>query len=477
MKKTFTLVSILSACAIVNAQQPANPGFENWTNTILYEDVPGYLTTGQQSYFMFGMPNVWSVPSPVQGNYAARLQTFSNGTDTIAGAMYHGIPGGPNSFTGGSAYNERPDSLTFWVNANMQPNDTGLVVVIFEAMNNLMGYAFAPIIGTTGGFVRATVPFTYMAPVNPDSMCVILSTTNLFSGASGIPGSVFEVDSIRLIGATGQVPNPNFENWVPFVVNEPDGWTTLNWANIYDGNYSVTQDNTPYIGSYDCRIETTVAQFGDTIGYITNGNFNGPNGPGGGMQVMQNPQKITGYYKYIPVGSDTGLAGAWSYHWDVPGDSAQTLEEQLIWLPAAANWTYFEINLSYNTWPAVDTLNIAFASSNYDGTGGIFVGSQLFIDELGVSYFPMGIEEASTTPVAVFPNPATRFLNVRLENVAIGQQAINIYNAEGQLVRSEKFNNASQSGFYTLEVNELAAGSYTWQIVGTDNQSGTFIKQ
>lgn len=477
MKRTLTLIAISSFSVAVNAQQPVNGGFENWTSSILYEDCPPYLTTGQQSYFMFGMPNVWSVPSPVQGNYAARLQTMSDGNDTIAGAMYFGLPG-PSNFNGGGAYTERPDSMVFWANSNMMPGDTGIVAVVFELANNLLGYASAGIVGTTGGFVRYSVPFQYFAAFNPDSMACIISTANLFSGAQGIPGSVFEIDSIRLINAVGQVPNPNFEMWTPYVVNEPDGWTTLNWANIYDMNYSVSQDNTPYMGSYDCRIETTVASFGDTIGYITNGNFNGPNGPGGGMQVVQNPQKITGYYKYIPVANDTALAGAWSYHWDVPGDSAQTLEEQVIWLPAASNWTYFEINMMYNTWPAVDTLNIAFASSNYDGSGGIYVGSQLFLDEIGVSYFPLGIEDVNSTTVAVFPNPATRFLNVRLDNVASGPQTFNIYDAQGKLVRSENFNNASQSGFYTMEVGDLPDGNYVWKIEGADtSQSGSFVKE
>jgi hypothetical protein len=194
------------------------------------------------------------------------------------------------------------------------------------------------------------------------------------------------------------------------------------------------------------------------------------------MQVIQNPQKITGYYKYIPVNNDTALAGGWLHHWDVPGDSNQVLEEQFTFLPAAATWTYFEINFTYNAWPPVDTLQIAFASSNFE-TGNIYVGSQLFLDELGVSYFPLGTEDATATTVAVFPNPTTRFLNVRLENVAAGSQTINIYNAEGQLVRSEKFNNASQYGFFTLEVSDLAAGAYTWQIAGTEVQSGTFVKQ
>lgn len=478
MKRTFTLIASVVFFISSNAQQPANAGFENWTSSILYENTPPFITTAQQSYFLMGYPNIWSVPSPVQGTYAAHLQTMTNGTDTLPAQMYHGVPSG-NGFIGGSAYNETPDSLVFWANHNIMPNDTAAVVVALEMMNNVVGYSFGVITGNSGGFVRYSFPFVYVGPFTPDSLAFIVSSSNVFAGSNGIPGSVLEIDSVRLINATGQVPNPNFESWIPNVVNEPDGWMTLNFGNIYDGNYSVTQDNTPYFGSYDCMIKTTIAEWGDTIGYITNGNFNGPNGPGGGMQVMQNPQKITGYYKYTPVGNDTAIAGGWSSRWDVPGDSAIVLEEAITKLPAAASWTYFEVNLAYNTWPYVDTFALAFASSNFDDYSTyVGVGSVLYLDEIGVSYFPLTINETSSSPVAVFPNPATKYLNVRLESVAGGQQTFSIYNAEGKLVKSETFNNAAQSGFYTMEVGELIAGSYIWKIEGDGAvQSGSFVKE
>jgi hypothetical protein len=356
MKKTLTLLAISCISMSAWAQQPQNGGFENWSNQTLYMDCAPYWGTGMQSYYTVGAGNVYSVPSPVQGVNAAHLETVSNGTDTVYGGMFWGIPGG-NGFTGGGAYNERPDSLAFWVNGNIMPNDTATIIVGLEFMNNMLGYAIGAVTGNTGGWVRIAVPFQYLAAFNPDSICCIISSTNIFSGYAGTPGSVLEIDDIQLIGATGQVANPYFEVWQSAIVTEPVGWTTLNFGNIYDGNYSVTPDNAAYMGSFDCLIKTTVAEWGDTIGYITNGNFNGPNGPAGGMAVYQNPQKITGYYKYIPVGNDTGLAGGWTTRWDVVGDTAVPYEEVVIWLAPATSWTYFEVNLTYNGFPYPDTRN------------------------------------------------------------------------------------------------------------------------
>jgi hypothetical protein len=475
MKRTLTLLTISCISISAVAQQPQNGGFENWTGSTLYMESPPYLGTGLQSYFTVGTGNVYSVPSPVQGVSAAHLETVSNGTDTVYGGMFWGVPGG-NGFTGGGAYNERPDSLVFWANHNVMAGDTATIIVALEFMNNMLGYAPGFVVGNSGGWVRYSVPFQYFAAFNPDSIGCLISSTNIFSGYAGTPGSMLEIDSIQLIGATAQVANPYFEVWSSAIVTEPDGWATLNIGNIYDGNYSVTPDNGAYMGNYDCLIETTIAEWGDTIGYITNASFTGS---GGGMAVYQNPQKITGYYKYIPVGNDSALAGGWSSRWDVIGDSAMPVEEMFIWLPAASSWTYFEVNLSYNGFPNPDTLALAFASSNFDGVvNTIGIGSMLYLDEIGVSYYPLGMEDANTSAVSVFPNPTTRFINVRLEEIAAGENTFSIYDAQGNLVKSEQIVNGGQTGFYTMELNELPAGTYVWEIVGAEGKtSSTFVKQ
>lgn len=478
MKKTFTLLAFSSLCMAVQAQQPANPGFENWTSSILYEDCPPFITTSQQSYFAFGSGNVHSIPSPVQGFYAAHVETYGVPGDTIFGGIFLGTPSS-NGLDGGIAYTERPDSLVFWAKTNVMPGDTANVIVATKFMGTIMGYSFAYLTGTSAGWNRYAFPFTYLAPVNPDSLGMIITSSNLNSNGSGYPGSWIEIDQVQLIGATQQIPNNAFESWVAHVVNEPDNWTTLNFGNIYDGNYSVNEDNSPYFGSHDCQVKTTIVEWGDTVGYITNGRL-GNNGIEGGMQVTQNPQKITGYYKYTPaVVTDTAEAGAFTFRWDVGGDSAVPMEQMIIPLAAQSSWTYFEVNLTYNTWPNIDTLNIAFASSNFDGNHALMgIGSMLYLDELGVSYYPLGMEDQSSSTVAVFPNPTTRFLNVRLENVAAGEQQFSVYDAQGKLVKTAVFSNSSQTGFYTMEVSDLPAGNYMWTITGKNAaQSGTFVKE
>ncbi|MCF8234974.1 MAG: hypothetical protein K9G67_08120 [Bacteroidales bacterium] len=45
---------------------------------------------------------------------------------------------------------------------------------------------------------------------------------------------------------------------------------------------------------------------GDISGVVTHGTFF-EDGPVGGLPVNLNPQMLTGYYKYYPVGPDTAL--------------------------------------------------------------------------------------------------------------------------------------------------------------------------
>jgi hypothetical protein len=88
------------------------------------------------------------------------------------------------------------------------------------------------------------------------------------------------------------------------------------------------------------------------------------------------------------------------------------------------------------------------------------------------------MEDANTSAVAVFPNPTTRFINVRLEEIAAGENTFSVYDAQGKLVKSEQIVNGGQTGFYTMELSELPAGTYVWEIVGAEGKtSSTFVKQ
>jgi len=78
MKNIYILAfAALLFCPKANAQNIANSGFENWSNTTLYEDPSGYsMTTNAWVYSGLGQGNVTKV-SGYHGSYGAKLTTYA----------------------------------------------------------------------------------------------------------------------------------------------------------------------------------------------------------------------------------------------------------------------------------------------------------------------------------------------------------------------------------------------------------------
>lgn len=76
----------------------------------------------------------------------------------------------------------------------------------------------------------------------------------------------------------------------------------------------------------------------------------------------------------------------------------------------------------------------------------------------------VGIDEAEALQVNVYPNPASRYLNVES---ATAMSAVVVYNAAGQQVVVSNVNGNKT----VLDLGGLAAGSYTLRIVGADGNT------
>ena len=234
------------------------------------------------------------------------------------------------------------------------------------------------------------------------------------------------------------------------------------------GNYSATKTADAYDGNWALLLKNVAISANDTIGYITNGIF-GNNGPQGGMPISQNPNLVTGYYKYLPVGTDTAFALAMITRYDTAHDSTITLETELIKLPPVNTYTQFSIPFVYNSFPYADTLNLTFAAGNFFNNTER-VGSQLFLDKLEMFYVPLKVNESymKSNSVNVFPNPGKGlyFVNLSLEK----SQLVNIelYNENGQNIYSEKMNYTVNST-NTLDLSSYAKGVYYLKITSDNN--------
>ncbi len=444
----FLLVS-LSFLGTIGAQTIPNSGFENWTLQTLYEEPNGYSTTNPWIYMSNQVGNVTKDTWASHGQFAPRLTTIAGG-DTMFSALIIGNAG-PSGIEGGMPFTGQPDSVSGYIRHFIQPGDTAFFIIAFKNSGNFIGMAVKTFVGTQSGFIRFSIPTNLPVTPAPDSLIAIFTSSRM--DPPRMPGSTVTLDSITMIGSVQQLPNPSFENWTPLQIEEPDNWTTMNYASP-TLNPSASKTTTSFSGSYALLLKTVETTWGDTMGVIGNGTF-GQNGPEGGMPVWLNPMKVSGYYRYLPNGNDTALAGAFTYI------NGTTIDSVMLKLNGASAYTYFEMNLTYNSWPFIDTLGIAFSANNPDGIH-FAPGSALYIDQLVVTYYPMSTGgEMSVLDPGFFPNPVTD-RSVLILDHSLENGLLQILDVTGKVILTEKISNATT---VELHKEKLAAGIHFFRLV------------
>ncbi len=465
MKTKILLSLLLSVLMIakVSSQSITNGSFENWTQQILYEDPIPYSTNNMNVFMLNGSTTVIKSTDHHGGNYSAEVHTIAVGTDTISGVMFIGTPGN-HTLNGGIAMAIHPDSIKLWAKYDVMTNDTANVIIFLKNSGATVGFGAFSFTGSLGSFTQFKTKVTWLSLVNTDTMAVLISSSRL-DGAK-IPGSTLYIDDISFTNSVTPFPNGGFENWNTLSTLSPDNWFSFNFA-CYPGDTSATRTTDHYDGTYAMKLKSVPLTIGDTMGYLTNGIF-GSNGPQGGMPVPQNPSIISGYYKYIPVGLDTAIAVCFDYYYNPATDSTVTLAVSSIKLPPINTYTYFEIPFTYNGTPVTDTVNVTFASGNKSGLyHGL--GSTLFLDDLQISYMPVGVTESNQEAgnINVFPNPVNGDCNVSFDLNSDQTIYLDLYNETGQKVFSEKLDNVKNT-VSKLNLSTLAKGIYMMNVKTKD---------
>ena len=468
------LIGVLMICSSLHAQVIPNSDFEIWNSDTMYENPQGYNSTNTFSYATFQSSNVTKSSSAFTGNYSVRMETKANAQDTIFGGVFIGMPG-DGGISGGLPYAARPDSVRLAVKFNIMPGDTATLTIFFKKNGSVMAMAHEKVAGVQATWVSVSRPISWMIPVvNPDTLVVILSSSGLDGG--GKPGSILYVDDIQLIGSSvPQIPNNGFEQWSPVISEDPQDWYTFNFFAFLNNEVSVSKTSDKYSGNYAAQIKS-VNLFGDTMGFLSLGDF-GDNGPQGGIPVFQNPKRISGYYKYSPVGPDTALAAVFTYVYDSGLGVSYPVDTIIVKLLPTLAYTPFEVVLPYNSWPIIDTMNIMFASGNIANESGyIGLGSILKIDSLNIFYNPVSVEEKSSSEIkiSIHPNPADNYVNIVSNTQLSGAIRFKIYDSYGRVVANKVINPETSSA---IDVSSLPAGFYLWEIQTSDKiiRSGKLI--
>ena len=459
-----------------HSQSVSNGGFENWSTTVYFENPSQFSTSNMFSYYANGTANVTKSTDAQSGNYALKMETIGIGSDVFEGAVFIGTFE-DESVSGGIPFDEKPDSLRGFAKYNVMADDTAYVAVLFKKWGSPIGICFAQFYGTQNNYTAFSAPVQWLVPlISPDTIAIAMLSSTIFSDP--VPGSTITVDNISFVGASTPFPNGDFENWEELSSEEPDDWFTSNIISLATGEISVSKTTDSYAGTYAALVESKTTMFEDTLGFITNGTM-GEDDPIGGMPVDSTPDKISGYYKYIPVGPDTALGGVFLYHYNENTGVTELLEEVIIKLPPADEYTLFEINVDYFSLPEPDTVNITFASGNVDeGNSYIGLGSMLYLDALEITYKPnlVGIEEqGQEISHQVYPNPAAEKIRIEFQEILGNDISVTITNSVGALVYQKNLNPLSTNHF-DISVQNFKTGIYFYIIQsGNNTYKGKFI--
>jgi hypothetical protein len=289
---------------------------------------------------------------------------------------------------------------------------------------------------------------------------------------------------------SAQAPSLDFESaWVVTTggAANPVGWTSTNVLVALGDDTTVIQAAAPNVhgGSKAMKIETIhlatnpVSSSGipDTSCFALTGKvILSPASIKSGYPYAIRTNQLSFFYKYTPVGGDSGTVGMYLTKWT--GSSRDTVASGMMHLGAQASYSASTLTLTYK--PAYfssgnpDTAMIFFASSNIKSVivtsghmnivfNGPKIGSLLWVDDIAMSY--VGIKEIkSAENISYYPNPSTDVLNFNFENVS--ERTILLFDMAGKLVGET----AVKEKAVSIKTSELQNGMYYFKIKNSKNE-------
>ena len=457
MKNIYLSLTTIAMSFIAFAQngQIQNGGFENWTNTTIYDYTSIWACSNSDQFQ--GVAAVLKSTDAQLGTYSAEIIAAEVGPnpDTTFGYVFHGTigAGGPS---GGITYNSIFNEVRFQYKCDMPIGDSLFLLVIRYNLGVMTEMFILPAAyGTVGAWTQGSVSL----PNNPqDELFIGFIIGNPFSsGPRPTPGSWARVDNVHMYNAsveTINLPDPSFESWASLATETPDSWYSLDEMLAGTGLENAVKTTDFNSGTYALELSTLQDPISmDTIrGFLSVGPilFGGPN-PFMPIPYNASPTTFSGAYKYAPSNGDQGVIQATFFQM---GALIGQHNELCI---ANGSYTTFSAPLTILGVPDSIAL-IAFSGNN--------PGSVLILDDLAFSGGNVSIEEFATSLVSIYPNPANDIVMIKAE----GTYKYELLNVYGTVVLS----NSNVTGAQIINVSDLSAGTYFIKMI---NSTSTEIHQ
>lgn len=259
---------------------------------------------------------------------------------------------------------------------------------------------------------------------------------------------------ITVLSASAQITNSGFENWTTTGnYEEPGGWATMNPYSA-GSFYSCTKSTDHYpanVGSYSIRLEnnTSLTQFTGGWGMAITDTMAYPFQPS--FPVSGHPTSLTGYYKFNSLNSDSVWIKVVLFD-----NGAIVMDEQINEI-GSQTWTSFSI--PFDTYVNADSATILlcafFPIGQFDGPNG---NSVLYVDNLNFDALISDVAEPASTTASfsLYPNPASDFVTLTIDNKNNSALTLDIYSITGELVRTEMPKQNQQQ----VNVSDLSNGIF-----------------
>lgn len=263
-------------------------------------------------------------------------------------------------------------------------------------------------------------------------------------------------------------PNGGFEDWISaFNSESPIGWQTLNFLQFTMPPNPVSVFKASGIdkhsGSHALKLKTIYLNtnpapdlLDDTMGLTFTGFVNiAPTYYRYGFPYTGRPEKLTFWYKYLPVGADEGGVRAVLTKWNgVKQDTIAFGESELYNNPS---YSLYELPLTYFSDELPDTAAIFIGSSRHKSVARN--GSVIYLDDVVFTGW-VGVDENTMLPVKTYPNPAKE--NITFSGLDKNAKEIQITDISGKLLSTYNVNKVS-----VIDINTtgLADGVYLYTVL------------
>ena len=215
-------LTMLTCGSVVNAQQLANPGFENWDTIGDYSQPSNWYSLNALAQFGFE-PSTTLTDDAHSGNYAVVLTSIAGQFTDYSGVLCTGPILNqdlqPDFSNMKVAFTARPSHIRFYYKAFPVEGDSGAFAICLTKWNTTLGQAdtiaeASVLFGEqVNVYTLAELAFKYRNSDAPDSMFVIAASS--FDGFNPTPESRLQFDDFELVyqptGLSDNNPSWNVE--------------------------------------------------------------------------------------------------------------------------------------------------------------------------------------------------------------------------------------------------------------------------